>query len=55
MAEDARLANVGVAGWNAAAYFKADMATVAIIVEVSMVDTVLSCSVYKRYYERGCG
>lgn len=42
MAEDARLANVGVAGWNAAAYFKADMATVAIIVEVCMVDTVLS-------------
>ena len=33
MAEDARLANVGVAGWNAAAYLKADMATVAIIVE----------------------
>ena len=36
-ADAARLANVGEAGWNAAAYLRADMATVAIINEGAMM------------------
>jgi len=36
-ADAARLANVGEAGWNAAAYLRADRATVAIINEGAMM------------------
>ena len=42
-ADAARLANVGEAGWNAAAYLRADRATVAIINEGAMVVTIGGC------------